>query len=308
MTASTSLAPIALFVQRRPQHTRKALDSLRADPLARESDLVVFADAAKKPEHEAGVREVREIIARIDGFRSVEVVARDRNLGLAASISDGVGRLTRERGRVIVVEDDLVVSPHFLSFLNRGLDVYACTERVYQVSGYMYPGSYGGATDAVFLPMISCWGWGTWRRAWEYYDPTLAGFERIGADPSLKARLNLNGAYDYFTMAKQQRDGNIDSWGICWHMSVFQRDGLALYPRQTFVRNDGFDASGTHGAGNEGLHSALWDPPCSIETLRLPSRIEEDRGALSRLEALLRAQRPGLMDRVVGKLRGWLKP
>ena len=141
--ASQQFAPVALFVHRRPEHTRRALDSLRACHEARDSDLIVFADAAKTPEHTDGVRAVRELVAGITGFRSVEIVAREQNRGLAGSISDGVTRLCRDHGRVIVVEDDLVVAPQFLGFLNRGLNVYANTPNVYQISGYMFPGDFG---------------------------------------------------------------------------------------------------------------------------------------------------------------------
>ena len=306
-TAPPQLAPIALFVHRRPEHTRRALSSLRDCPEARDSDLVVFADAARKPEHEAGVRAVRGMLGNIEGFRSVEIVARDQNLGLARSIADGVTRLCRDHGRVIVVEDDLVVAPQFLAFLNRGLDDYADAENVFQVSGYMYPGDYAGAADALFLPMVSCWGWATWARAWQHYDSTLKGFERIAADPVVKDRFNLHGAYDYFARAEQQRQGAIDSWGICWHLSAFLRDGLTLYPRRTLVRNDGFDASGTHGAGNDGLHSALWQPDVGIPDLQLPVCITADKDGMAKVEMLLRAQVPTRVASMIASLSRSLK-
>ncbi len=311
MTRSSGpLAPIALFVHRRPEHTLRALDSLRTCPEARDSDLVVFADAAKTPEHEAGVRAVRDMLQDIEGFRSVEIVAQQQNLGLARSIASGVTRICRDRGRVIVVEDDLVVAPQFLGFLNRGLDVYADAPHVYQISAYMFPGDYGDADDAQFLPLTSTWGWATWARAWDCFDPSLAGYGRIAGDASLKRRFNLNGAYDYFHMASQQRRGDIDSWGICWHLSVFLRDGLTLYPRRTLVRNDGFDGSGTHGAGNEGLHSVFWQLDMAMADVRLPENVAQDTDAMAKVETLLWAQQPGLASRINIKLRrtvkGWL--
>ena len=93
--------------------------------------------------------------------------------------------------------------PGFLEFLNRGLDRYADAEQVFQISGYMYPGRYG-EHEAFFLPMISCWGWATWKRAWAHYDGKMSGFGQLTADESLRRRFNLNGAYDYFSMASQQ--------------------------------------------------------------------------------------------------------
>ena len=161
-----NLAPIAVFVYNRPEHTRRALESLSRNPLAAESDLVIFSDAARKPEHQQDVGLVRALIRDVAGFRSVRIVERERNLGLASSIEDGVGKLCDEQGKVIVVEDDLVVSPKFLSFMNRALERYRDEPRVMQVSGYMFPGTFNSSAEALFLPLISCWGWGTWKRAW----------------------------------------------------------------------------------------------------------------------------------------------
>ena len=191
-----SLAPIAAFVHARPA-SRRMIESLQANPAARASDLFVFADAAKKPEQAQAVGDVREIVRGIEGFASVTLIEREHNLGLSGSITDGITRLCAERGRVIAVEDDLVVAPGFLQFLNRGLDRYANAEQVFQISGYMYPGQYGEC-EAFFLPMISCWGWATWKRAWAHYDGKMSGFEKLIADENLRRRFNLNGAMIIF--------------------------------------------------------------------------------------------------------------
>ena len=176
------------------------------------------------------------------------VVERSRNLGLANSIIEGVTRLCTERGRVIVVEDDLTVSRHFLEYMNQALDRYADDERVMQVSGYMFPVSLGTETDALFLPLTTSWGWACWQRSWKKFDPGGSGREALSRDPSMRRRFNLDGAYDYAGMLDAQAAGKIDSWAIRWYLSVFLRGGLVLYPARTLVRNLGFDDSGTHGA------------------------------------------------------------
>jgi hypothetical protein len=291
-----NLAPIALFVHSRLEHTRRTVDALRADPLAIASDLVVFADAAKTPEQAAAVTAVRDYVRGIRGFSCVTVVERERNLGLAGSITDGIGRMCDAHGLVIAVEDDLIVAPGFLAFLNDGLQRYADDERVFQISGYMYPGRYGG-DDAFFLPMISCWGWATWKRAWALYDPAMSGYARLAADRDLRRRFDLDGAYDYFAMATQQQRGLLDSWGIRWHLSVFLRDGLVLYPPVSLVRNAGIDGSGTHGAGHARLQEEFKFGEGGPAALRLPDRIVVDDDNLRRVEALLRSMKPGLLRR-----------
>jgi hypothetical protein len=199
-------APIALFVHKRAEHTRRTVEALRADPLAAASDLVVFADAAKTRNHAAAVEAVRDYVRGITGFASVTMVARERNLGLADSITDGVGQMCDAHGRVIAIEDDLIVAPGFLTFLNEGLRRYADYAKVFQISGYMYSGQYGDS-DAFFLPMISCWGWATSKRAWAHYDPAMSGFSQLAENKDLRRRFDLDGAYDYFEMASQQQRG-----------------------------------------------------------------------------------------------------
>ena len=98
-------APIALFVYNRPDHTRRTLQYLKQNELAGQSLLFIFSDAAKEESQKEMVQEVRDIIDDVDGFKHVEVIKRNRNLGLADSIIDGVSRLTREFGNVIVFED-----------------------------------------------------------------------------------------------------------------------------------------------------------------------------------------------------------
>jgi hypothetical protein len=239
-------APIALFVYNRPRHTRSTLQALRANALASQSDLFVFSDAARKPEAAAGVEEVRQLLRSIDGFKSVAVVERTSNLGLAASITEGLNELCGRYGRAIVLEDDLATSPHFLDYMNAALERYEPEDRVMQISGHMFLATLHTSADAIFLPFITSWGWATWARAWRHYDPLARNYPRLAGDPALRRRFDLDGHYPYFKMLQAQQHGRIDSWAIRWYLSVFFRDGLALYPKKSLVRNLGFDGSGVN--------------------------------------------------------------
>ena len=244
-----SFAPIALFAYNRPTHMRRAVESLLANELAPVSNLYIFSDGPKGPAQDAPVGDVRRYSRSVSGFRSVTVVERATNLGLANSIIDGTTRLTKELGSVIVLEDDLVVSPRFLEYMNRALERYQDDDTAMQVSGYMYPVDVGAEADAFFMPFTTSWGWATWERAWQHFDAEMKGFDALVEDRHLRDRFNLGGAYDYFDLLKRQRRGSIDSWAIRWYLSVFIRGGLTLYPARTLVQNIGFDGSGTHCAG-----------------------------------------------------------
>jgi len=297
------LATIVLFVYNRPEHTRRTLAALAADPMAVESDLVIYADAPKKPEHLPSVDAVRELIRRTSGFRSVTVVEREANFGLAKSIISGVSEICAARGRVIVVEDDLVVSPYFLSFLNAGLDRYQGEERVLQISGYAYPAHDQSTPPSFFLPMVSCWGWATWSRAWAHFDPGMLALNELDNDPSARRQFNLDDVYDYYGMACQQRQGKIDSWGIRWQLSLFARHGVVLYPRDSLVYNAGVDASGTHGKGQAAFQRELAGADLAPGAMTWPTSIATDDLAMSQVKQLLRANRPGLVRRLIERLR-----
>src|SRR5476651_846501 len=132
------LAPIALFVYNRPEHTRRTLSYLKKNLLADESRLFIFSDAAKTDADQHKVEQVRHLIKEVHGFKSVKVIERKQNIGLADSIISGVTQLVNEYGKVIVFEDDLLSSPHTLQYFNEGLRRYANEDKVMHIGAYMY--------------------------------------------------------------------------------------------------------------------------------------------------------------------------
>ncbi len=211
---------------------------------AKESDLYIFSDAAKNEAAKAAVEEVRDYIKQVSGFNKVNIVERASNWGLANSVIDGVNRLCDEFGKVIVLEDDLVVSPHFLEFMNSGLVKYEFDEKVMQIAGYMFPVDLKIHDDALFLPFISSWGWATWSRSWQHFDSEAKGYSQLKDSSIMRKQFDLDGNYKYFNMLKSQQNGKTNSWAIRWYLSVFLNKGLALYPKQTMVQNVGFDGTG----------------------------------------------------------------
>src|SRR4029078_13554757 len=119
-----TLAPIALFAYNRPDHLRRTVESLLRNPLVGQSDLYVFSDGPKNAADESGVQAVRTYLRKLTGLRSLQVVERARNAGLAQSIIEGVSAPGASHGRVVVLEDDLVPAPAYLDFVNRALDRY----------------------------------------------------------------------------------------------------------------------------------------------------------------------------------------
>jgi hypothetical protein len=238
-------APIALFTFKRPEHTRRALASLAINSEFADSPLFIYCDGARNDLESVQVEETRKLVREWPHPNKI-IVERERNWGLANSVIEGVTQLCDQFGRVIVVEDDLVVSPVFLNYLNAALERYAAEPKVMQVSAHMFPVELHSQTDAVMLPFTTSWGWATWDRAWKYFDPSMSSFENLKADSALARRFDLDGGYPYFRMLNRQKEGKVDSWAIRWYLSVFLADGLVLFPKQTLVMNEGFDGSGSN--------------------------------------------------------------
>lgn len=268
-----NLSPIILFVYNRPWHTQKTIEALQNNELASESELFIYADNAKNKNHDNQVLKVRKYIKKIGGFKKVTIIEREKNWGLSKSIIDGVTKVINKYGRVIVMEDDLLVSPYFLKYMNASLCKYEYEVKVIQIAGYMFPLNINIKGDALFLPLTSSWGWATWKRAWDLFDIDATGYEQLKNEPILRERFNLNGAYDYFSMLEDQINGRIDSWAIRFYLTAFLSDSLTLYPRETLVINNGFDGSGVHGISNNNLDSSVRTINHKLNIILFPKKI-----------------------------------
>jgi hypothetical protein len=278
-----SYAPIALFVYNRPRHTRQAVESLLANTGAADSLLYVFSDAPLDGAAREAVAEVRAYVCCIAGFKSVTIIERKTNFGLARSIIDGVTRLCEEYGRVIVMEDDLLVAPGFLNFMNAALEKYALEERVMQVSGYMFPARLGVSLKGLFLNFPTSWGWATWKRAWDKFDLNAQGYSVLKSDPAMIKAFNLNGRYDYFSLLERYLSGRAQSWAIRWYLTVFMHNALTLYPSETLVENIGFDGSGVNCVVSSIDQSAV---PRANQRFDLPDEVELSEFYLDVIEAI----------------------
>lgn len=289
------LAPIAIFAYNRPDHLRRTLDHLARCAEYSRSPVTIFCDGARTPAHAEAVAATRAIARELVGAKGT-VVERVHNLGLAASVIAGVTDLCSRHGRVVVLEDDLLVQPGFLRFMNGALDAWADAPRVMQVSGFMFPiQEFAARTDAFFIPFVETQGWATWDRAWRAFDPACTGWERVLSDRDCQRRFDVDDSYHFSDLLRWQMEGKLDTWGVRWYWSVFQSGGLTLCPPQSLVEQIGSDGSGTHG-------SILWRRYAErragltpVDALTWPRDPAVDRAALSLIERELRALGGGAM-------------
>ncbi len=241
------LAPIVLFAYKRPTHLKTTLEALCKNPLAMQSQLIVFSDGAKNEAEKPLVAQSREVLRSVEGFAKVTVHEATNNQGLANSVIKGVSQVLAAHGKAIVLEDDMLCTPDFLNFMNDGLEYYQDNPKVFSLSGYSFPleipAQYPHKVYA--LPRASSWGWATWQDRWQQADWELQDFDIFRKDRQSQQKFNQGGA-DLSAMLFRQQQGKIDSWAIRWIYAHFKQQALAVYPRYSRIENIGLDGSGTH--------------------------------------------------------------
>lgn len=238
-------SPIALFVYNRIKHTRITIDALKANTDAEFSELYIFSDGNKSDRDYESVKNVRNYIKNVNGFKSVKIIERDRNYGLAESIVDGVSLLCKKYGRAIVLEDDLITSKYFLNYMNSALNEYKDEYRVMHISGYMFQVKAKDLPATFFIRPTTCWGWATWNRAWSKYSKNPVELIKSFTEED-KKEFNMENSYDYWSQVLMNANGEINTWAVFWYASVFKENGLSLHPSISMVRNIGHDGSGTN--------------------------------------------------------------
>ncbi|GHS89517.1 hypothetical protein AGMMS49957_12910 [Synergistales bacterium] len=240
-------APIAFFVYKRPIHTKRVIEALAANDLASESDLFIFSDAPMDDNAREDVLAVRELIRNIKGFRSVTITERETNYGIAKNIIDGVTEICDRFGRVVIVEDDILTLSSFLRFINEGLEKYKDNEKVFAVNGFWPLKPQPGDDKALFLKHWGCLGWGTWKRAWDFFDYDVSdAAEKLLNDEVLAWDFSMQGRTNGTDMLLRQFRGKLKDWGNQWWWAIFSQNGISLYPPHSLTDHIGFDSTAWH--------------------------------------------------------------
>lgn len=242
------VSPIVLFVYNRPWHTEQTVEALKKNELASESDLFIFSDGSKK-ENDEDVKKVREYIKTVDGFKSVTIIEREKNIGLAESVITGVTEIVNKYGKVIVLEDDIATSKGFLRFMNDGLECYNHVDTIFHITGYVYPIKTNDLPETFLCRMMECgFGWATWDRAWKYFYKDVEKIKQTFTKDDIN-RLNFENAYNFWEHFLMNESGKLNTWAIFWQMQIIKHKALCLFPSKTFSQNIGFDNSGTNCGG-----------------------------------------------------------
>lgn len=291
-----TLSPIVLFVYNRPWHTQQTIKALQKNELASQSELFIFSDATKNDHALDKVKEVRNYIKNIDGFKKITIIERKTNFGLANSIIDGVTKIVNEYGKIIVLEDDLVTSPYFLKFMNESLEMYQNEEKTACIHGYIYP--IENLPETFFIRGADCWGWATWKRGWDTFESDGQKLLDEVKRRNLQKEADFDNSYGYTKMLQNQIKGKNDSWAVRWYFSAFLKDMLCLYPGKSFIQNIGNDDSGTHCSTTDN-YQISFPKTYNLEKIS----VVENQESRKKIKRFFQSLQSSLLQKVLSKMK-----
>lgn len=248
-------APIVMFAYNRADRLEELLKSLEKNKEIKELDGYIFVDVPTKEREKDLVynQEVKDFLEEYKKrtlFKNLTITVASEHKGLAKSIIDGVTRVINEYGKVIVLEDDLLVSNDFIDYMQRALDYYEKDERVWSISAHS-PKLKGLETypyDVYLIPRVESIGWGTWKDRWGKADWEVKTYDKFKNNPWEHFKFNLGGN-DLTNMLKiQMKNPEFNSWAIRWCYQEYLEKKYTIYPKDSRIIHCGNDERSTHGA------------------------------------------------------------
>lgn len=248
MASGILQTPVALFVFRRPDTTRRVFEAISK---ARPATLLLIADGPRpdrKGEADA-CRQVRDIIAQIDWPCEVFKNFSDCNLGCGERMISGLDWVFSRVEEAIILEDDCLPDLSFFPFCQELLERFRGDTRISYISGCNLVERYSTNPDSYFLSRIGgIWGWATWRTEWQRYDRYLCDW------PELRKRGLLNEIFDdskeikfwtsIFDMMNENRGP--DTWDYQWLYTGLKNNSLIIVPNANLIANIGFGPGAVH--------------------------------------------------------------
>lgn len=238
--------PVVFFVFKRPKTTYDFLSRMSEGGIKK---IYIFADGARYEEEKKLTDQVKNEITRFKKSHPEIMLITSfapHNVGLRTNIISGLNTVFKKELAAIIIEDDCVVSPDFFRFTKAMLDRYQNESKVMSVNGMSVGGDYGDYSYG-FTKYPQCWGWATWKRAWDLYDPTMPSYtkkswqvlaESLGLSTILRSYFEL--------MFKLIKKGQINTWDFQWTFSHLANRALAISPSVNLVSNIGFDSAATN--------------------------------------------------------------
>ncbi len=257
--------PVCFIIFNRPDVTEQVFQKIRQ---AKPPKLLVVADGARanKPGEQEKCAATRAIINQVDWDCEVLTNYSDINLGCRKRIYSGLDWVFSQVEEAIILEDDCLPHSSFFRFCEELLENYRHNSRIMLVSGQNL--QFGQKTrnySYYFSRYNHCWGWATWKRAWQYYDDTMALWPQVRDENWLFDILQDEQAFRYWSATFQSLYQGFDTWDYPWLFACWLNQGLTILPNINLVSNIGFGKEGTHATDSNSILSNI-----PVEEIQFP--------------------------------------
>ena len=243
----TDVAVLILFFNR-PDHLSRVFAEVRR---ARPSRLFLYQDGPRGERDMAGIEACRKVVEDIDWECDVHRKYQERNYGCDPSEYISQKWAFSVVDRCIVLEDDDVPSQSFFPFCKEMLDRYADDERVWMIAGFNPEEQVASPYDYLFTSVFSIWGWASWRRVVDKWDPSYAFLDDPYAMRQLRAVMRQRGyCRDTLRACRDHRASGKEYYETIFWASMVMNSGLAVMPTRNMINNLGATDGSTHYTGS----------------------------------------------------------
>ena len=229
-----------------------ALKSLAAIKKSKPKRIYISGDGPRKTieQEKEKVRKTREaVISAIDWDCEIKTLFQDENLGCGTGVFTAINWFFENEEQGIILEDDCVASDSFFPFCETLLQEYKLDERIGLISGFNQVGAIPVNNSYCFSKYSVCWGWATWRRAWQHMDYNME-WRAGNYEKSILMNCGYLGKdYTYWKRRiKAVETGLVSAWDFQWCYSVASQNQLAIFPEVNLISNIGYGEDATHSS------------------------------------------------------------
>jgi hypothetical protein len=240
--------PVTFIIFKRPQTTKKVFEAIRQ---AKPTKLFVIAEGPRidREGETEKCEATRAIIERVDWDCEVIKNYSDINLGCAKRVSSGLDWVFSNVEETIILEDDCIPHPTFFRFSEELLEKYRNDTRIATISAQnLQLGRKRTNYSYYFSRYNHCWGWASWRRAWQHYDLTIKLWKEAQAENLLHDILIDPKAVNSWQRIFQSVYDNPTgiTWDYQWTFACWMQGSLSIIPNVNLISNVGVGADATH--------------------------------------------------------------
>lgn len=223
------------------------------------------------------VRNYLRELEKTNKFKSITNIFAKEHKGCRKNVSEGISEIIGKYGRIIDVEDDLILTVDFLDYMDDALDYFENDKRIMSIAGFAEVSETVQNLEATtFLgKRFHSWGFGLWADRWNLCDFSLSDYPEFKENLDMQDHLSETG-YDLPAMYGLECEGHLDSWAVVVAYDQSKRDMFTVYPTRTHVYNIG--VNGTHYSGEE-IKNDIFDlnpKPYSFEDCRSYEEVDKE--------------------------------